>query len=243
MRRGRAEKPVVKPIIREVIYDRHRWEILQEKRNKAIGIMKALSETGLEYILHGSLARGDVDETSDLDIVSMYPIGTGIVETLLFKHGYDIVRRELIQATPYRVPKIVIYLDELTSISIPLTKLHKTEREFYKFGGEISLTELIRGARVPGVDKRLMLIEPTERGHIESSIIGREHYVAKKLGINIETVLERVRVLTRRDEIGRTGLYIKYVIPPDESVEHAIRKLAKRKVGLKKRLEENGYSW
>ena len=43
-----------------------------------------------------------------------------------------------------------------------------------------------------GVDKRLMLIEPTEKGHVESSIIGKEEYVAKLLGISAETVLDRV---------------------------------------------------
>jgi predicted nucleotidyltransferase len=37
-----------------------------------------------------------------------------------------------------------------------------------------------------------MLIEPTPTGHVESSIIGREEFVAKLLWISVETVLDRV---------------------------------------------------
>ena len=57
------------------------------------------------------------------------------------------------------------------------------------------LSQLKAGVRVAGVDKRLMLIEPTEKGHVESSVIGREEFAAKVLGVSAETVLDRVHAL------------------------------------------------
>ena len=41
---------------------------------------------------------------------------------------------------------------------------------------------------MPGVDKRLILIRPTEDGHIEEDITGRESQVSKLLNISIDIV-------------------------------------------------------
>ncbi|MDQ7849977.1 MAG: hypothetical protein RB148_06860, partial [Armatimonadota bacterium] len=78
----------------------------------------------------------------------------------------------LVQATPLYAVKAHILIDEKTSVSFPLTRMRRVEREFYRFGGEVTLKQLKANARVAGVDKRLMLIEPVEKGHLESSIIG-----------------------------------------------------------------------
>ena len=86
--------------------------------------------------------------------------------------------------------KAHIEVNEQTTVSFPLMQMRRVEREFYRFGGEINLSQLKAGVRVAGVDKRLMLIEPTEKGHVESSIIGREEWAAKILGVSAETVLE-----------------------------------------------------
>ena len=82
-------------------------------------------------------------------------------------------------------------------------EMRRVEREFYRFGGEANLAQLKADVRVAGVDKRLMLIEPTEKGHVESSIIGKEEFVAKLLGISAETVLDRVHALMKRDTVGQ----------------------------------------
>jgi predicted nucleotidyltransferase len=83
-----------------------------------------------------------------------------------------------------------------------------------------------------------MLIEPTEKGHIESSIIGREERVAKILEISVDTVLNRVRILLRRDSVGRTGLFIERELPPDETFESMLKKLASVNPALRRRLRE-----
>ncbi|MHA1555857.1 MAG: nucleotidyltransferase domain-containing protein, partial [Candidatus Heimdallarchaeota archaeon] len=74
--------------------------------------------------------------------------------------------------------------------------IREREFDFIRFGGTLTLDELSENRRVPGVDKRLMLIAPTELGHKESPVMGFESIVAKKVGVNVELVKERVRVLT-----------------------------------------------
>ena len=105
-------------------------------------------------------------------------------------------------------------------------EMRRVEREFYRFGGETNLAQLKANLRVPGVDKRLMLIEPTEKGHNEANVIGREEAAAKILGISAETVLDRVHALTRRDSVGRTGVFVKKEVSVDETFELALKKVA-----------------
>jgi predicted nucleotidyltransferase len=133
--------------------------------------------------------------------------------------------------------KAYIEVDERTSVSFPLMRMRRVEREFYKFGGEVNLNQLRAGTRVAGVDKRLMLIEPTEKGHAESSIIGREEYAAKILGVSAETVLDRVHALLKRDEVGRTGVFIKKQLASDETFEMALKKLADENPAVRRRMK------
>jgi len=227
-----------RPEVREVIYDEDRWELLRSLRARAVRIMEALEVRGIRSIAHGSLARGDVRPTSDVDIFIPDPPASAIVELALELSGLRPVRRLLVQATPAYVPKAYIELDEQTSISFPLAKMRPIEREFYAFGGEIGLEGLRAGERVPGVDKRLMLIEPTERGHVESSILGREGEVARLLGISLEAVMDRVRALLRRDEVGRTGVFLKRELGPDESFEAVLADIAAKNPAVRRRLME-----
>ena len=229
-------KPVRRPEQREVFYDERHWELLRELRAKAIRVMEVLEAGGIACITHGSIARGDVKPTSDIDIFVPSPPASAVIEATLEISGLKAMRRVLIQATPAYVPKAYIELSEGISVSFPLAKMKKIEWEFYAFGGKLDLEALRAGLRVPGVDKRLMLIEPTELGHIESSIVGREGYVARRLGISIETVLDRERALLRRDETGRTGVFIKRELGPDESFEAVLAELAADNPAVRRRL-------
>jgi len=231
-----STKPARRPEVREVIYDEGRWELLRSLRARAMRIMEALETRGIRSIAHGSLVRGDVRRTSDVDIFIPEPPPSAIIELALELSGFKPVRRLLVQATPAYVPKAYIELDERTSVSFPLAKMRPVEREFYSFGGELGLEGLRAGERVPGVDKRLMLIEPTERGHVESSILGREGEVARLLGISVETVMDRVRALLRRDEIGRTGVFLKRELGPDESFEAVLADIAAENPAVRRRL-------
>lgn len=222
----------------EVRYEPWRWRLLEEKRGLAVKVMKVLGVQFRDVITHGSIARGDVDRDSDVDVVILNPPSPSLVELTLERGGFRVKWKEVIQATPTYTPKVYLYLDYegLLVVSYPLAELKPREREFYKWGGECSLEDLLRGVRVPGVDKRLMLIEPTDYGHRESSIMGREGYVARLLGISIDTVMERIRVLTRRREHGRTGVFLKVELNPEDSVEEAIARIARENPFFRRRV-------
>ena len=82
-----------------------------------------------------------------------------------------------------------------------------------------------------------MLIEPTGEGHVESAVVGREEMVANLLGVSLNTVLDRVRALLRRDEVGRTGVFIERELAPDETFEQAMKKLADQNPAVRRRLK------
>ena len=232
-----AKKPVRRAESVHVAYDEKRWKLLKMLREKAKKIMKVLEAANLRCIVHGSIARGDVSAKSDIDIFIPYPPSSFTVETALEKAGIPINRRVIVQATPTYAVKAYIEIEENVSVSFPLVKLRQLERDFYRFGGEISLEELKRNVRVPGVDKRLMLIEPTEDGHVESSIIGREEYVAGLLGVSTDIVWDRVHVLTRRDEVGRTGVFLERELSPDETFEMVLKMIADKNPAVRRRLK------
>jgi len=215
---------------REVVYDERRWIILSRKREVARCLMEILRDVSVNVIVHGSIARGDVDENSDVDIVIPSLIPPFKLEILLENRGIVVYLRRIIQATPTMIPKVYYYLDptEQIAISYPLAKLNRREIEFYRFSGVLDLDRLARNGRVAGVDKRLMFIEPTSYGHIEYSVIDYEAEAARKLKVSPSIVKERVSILTRRNKIGRTGLFLSYNIPHNEQIEEAIEKLARR---------------
>lgn len=207
----------------EIIYDERRWRLLKEFRERAKPVMNALVGAGFQPLVHGSLARGDVDSRSDIDAVIPFVVPSFRVELALRQAGLKIWRREVVMATPWQLPKAHVYLDEQISVTFPLVKPKPLEVEFYYFGGALDSRGLEEGRRVPGVDKRLMLIEPTPRGHRESTVVGREAEVARTLRVSLEIVRERVQVLTRRSEIGHTGLFIHRELAPEDTFEQVFR--------------------
>ena len=231
-----AKKPVLRAERIHVVYDEKRWKLLWGLRRKAAKIMHVLESFSLHCIVHGSIARGDVTAKSDIDIFILNPPSSFMVETALEKAGIPINRRIIVQATPSYAVKAYIEIEEKVSVSFPLVKLRPLEREFYKFGGEINLQMLKENRRVPGVDKRLMLIEPTEDGHVESSVIGREEHVAKLLKLSTDIVLDRVHALTRRDKVGRTGVFLERELAPEENFEAFLKGLADKNPAIRRRI-------
>jgi len=232
-----AKKPVKRAERVEVVYDKRHWKVLKHLRTKTIRIMETLDSCHLRSIVHGSIARGDVSETSDIDMFLPDPLSSFVIETVLERSGFRVCQRTIIQATPIYALKGYIWLDERTSLSFPLVKLRPVEKDFYKFSGEATLSTLKENKRVLGVDKRLMLIEPTKEGHIETAVVGQEEEAANRLGISLNTVLDRVHALIRRDEVGRTGVFIEKELAPDETFEQAMKKLADQNPAVRRRIK------
>jgi predicted nucleotidyltransferase len=139
-------------------------------------------------------------------------------------------------ATPTDTLKLYIYLNELESITIPLSKFNKKSSEFYDFGGKINLNQIINSIRVPGINKRLVLIQPTSDGHEEYSIIGNENLAAKQLNIGINLINERKRVLLRREKFGKTGVFLKRSIGVRETTELVLKQLSNKNTIVRKKL-------
>ena len=190
----------------------------------------------MQAIVHGSIARGNVNKDSDVDIFIQNPPSSFLVETALEQAKIPIATRTVIQATPAYAMKAYIEVDAATTVSFALMEKRRVEREFYRFSGEVNLNQLKANERVAGVDKRLMLIEPTQAGHVESSILGCEEQTAKTLGVAVETVLDRVHALMKRDAVGRTGVFVKKELAADETFEQVLKRLADENPAVRRRL-------
>jgi predicted nucleotidyltransferase len=233
-------KPRRSDAYHEIVYDANHWQTLQDLRGKASLLMSALERFHLPAVVHGSVARGDIKPESDVDVFITGGVQNSfLVETALEQAGLKVNRRFIVQATPAYAMKAHIELgDEVSSVSFPLMDLRRVEREFYLFGGETTLTQLNTGLRIAGIDKRLMLIEPNLKGHTESSIIGKETFAAKTLGISVETVMNRVRALTKRDLVGRTGVFLKKELAPQETFELALKRLSDFNPAVRRRTKK-----
>lgn len=231
-----AKKPETLHETREVHYDSGHWEHLQFLRNKALQVMYKIESGGFKPFVYGSVARGDISQSSDIDIIILRPIPSYRLELVLEKS----VKRELVQATPSMVLKAHLHLPEDITVTFPMFKLLPREEEFYRWGGLIDSDGLSNNTRVPGVDKRLLLIEPTETGHIEQGVIGYEHEVSKKLNVSTGIAQERVRVLTRRDNVGRTGVYLTRTLTPSENFEAVAKELQDSDPALRRTIQRRG---
>lgn len=235
-----AKKPRGRVDYREVVYDTERWALLERLREKARKIMEVLESSHLKAVVHGSVARGDVTEGSDIDVFIPRQVSSFRVETALETSGIVVNGRFVVQATPSYAMKAYVEIGESVTVSFPLMKMRKVEREFYRFGGVVSGGDLRDDLRVAGVDKRLMLIEPTGEGHRESTVVGREGYVAQLLGVSVETVLDRVHALLKRDEVGRTGVFIEREVRDHETFEMVLKEIAEENPAVRRRLRTLG---
>jgi len=222
----------------KVVYSQDRWMLLKNLRSKAEKIMNILAATSMEAIVYGSIARGDVKPTSDVDVFIPYPVGSTLLQVYLEENNLKIYRKVLVQATPSYVPKAYIYLDEeeLTSVSFPLAKMRGEEVEFYRLAGQLDYTMLKQNHRVPGINKELKLIIPVEEGHVEIPLESNVELAAKLIGLNPQTIRNRMRVLKRRMEHGRTGVYREVDVSREESFEEILSFLEARDPALRRRL-------
>jgi len=231
-----SREQILRNHYRKVIYSDEHKTLLKNKRDQAKKLLKIFMKGNLTGYVYGSIARGDVHLNSDIDIIFLYRIPPYKVEFILNKNNIKKYNREIIAATPSDSVKLYIHISELVSITIPLTKLSKNNLEFYDFGGKIDYEQIKKNERVPGIDKRLVLIRPTEDGHEEFSIIDQENIAAKIVGVSIDTINERKNVLLRREKYGRTGVFLKRELSLNETVEGALKKIAEENRIIRKKI-------
>lgn len=220
----------------EVAYGRERWRLFRQLRSEVGEMMRPLAASHIDAFAYGSIARGDVSEDSDIDIFLPRPPVSALIEASLERAGMPIAMREIVQATPSYAAKAYVYIGERRSYSFPLMGMRAVELEFYGFAGSVGIYQVEKGIRVSGVDKRLMLIEPTELGHMESHVRGREGVVAKILGVSVAAVRDRVRTLSRRERIGRTGVFLKRMLAPEEGFGEVLEQLSRTRPAVRRRL-------
>ena len=219
---------------REVAYTQETWERLHRLRERASAVLTLLKKNDADGYVFGSVARGDVKPGSDVDIfipstVSSIRVGLALEEMIREK--------SIVQATPRALVKAHLVLQDGTNVIFPLIAPRETELEFYRFGGEIGLKGISEGRRVCGVDKRLMLIEPTPEGHVETPLSDLSPgWAAKRIGVGQAIVEERMRVLERRAEVGRTGVYLNRTLAPEESFEQVLAEIAYSDPALRRRM-------
>jgi predicted nucleotidyltransferase len=220
----------------EVVYDDERWETFRRLRARARDVLEALEAGGLDALVFGSVARGDVRASSDLDL--FIPRVVSSMQVLLALDRFHVLGTTIAQATPRALVKANVELEDNTTVTFPLIQPREVELEFYRFGGATGLNGVRSGLRVPGVDKRLMLIEPTPGGHVETPLSDlAPGLVARKVGVGQQIVEERMRVLERRADVGRTGVYLLRPVAPDENVEQVLAGLIAEDPALRRRID------
>jgi predicted nucleotidyltransferase len=217
---------------REVVYGPETWEHLRELRHRAADVLEALKAVDIDASVFGSVARGDVKQGSDVDVFI-----PRVVSSVKVGLALDARERSIVQATPRALVKAHLILNDGTNVIFPLINPKQTELEFYRFGGEVDLEGILENRRACGVDKRLMFIEPTREGHVETPMSDLPPgWVAKKIGVGQPIVEERMRVLKRRADVGRTGIYLERHLAPDESFEQVLEGLMYEDPALRRRV-------
>ena len=206
-------------------YTERERKLLSQLQERSMDLLIALKNIGYEAFVHGSIARGDITESSDIDIHIPIQVPSYKIDIL---HEFTNTKRRIVLGTPNSVIKAWIEREDGVTLTFPLSHAKERESEFYIFSGYLYLTELQNKRRVPGINKKLILIEPTEDGFWESPVVGNPEYAIRTLKISQRIVEERIRVLTRRDTIGRTGIVLDYTLPPEENFEQALKYIADR---------------
>jgi len=220
---------------REIIYTESRWMVLKQKRELVKNVCKPFIDSGIPIIIYGSVARGNVKPSSDLDILVNVFIPSYKIELLLESYNMQIIGREIVQATPNEIIKGHIYLNDDVCITFFLTRIKDINFEFYKFGGAINYGELLKDKRVSGIDKSLTIIIPTEKGHREVPLINNEKLASDLIGISPQIIEIRKRVLLKRDRVGRTGIFLRWNLDPSETFEEALKRISDKNPIVKKK--------
>ncbi|MHA1947343.1 MAG: nucleotidyltransferase domain-containing protein [Candidatus Hodarchaeales archaeon] len=228
---------VIKDITRKFHhYSEEERTLLHRLRDKAKFYLVKLEERDIKAFVHGSVARGDVTDASDIDIFIPYKISSFRLDIIDIFENVD---RRIIMGTPNSNIKGLLTLPENISVSFPLTPPTEREVEFYKFSGSVFLADIRANKYLPGVTKQLLLIEPANDGYWYSSILNDKKRAINCLKISQQMVDERIRVLLRRDKIGRTGKFLDHYLSPGDNFEQALDQLSSRNIIIRRKLQRS----
>lgn len=218
----------------DIVYSKKHLRLFSKLRDVVYENLEVLSN--LYPLVYGSIARGDIHSKSDIDIAFIKPINEFQILNRLGRKPYE---RWMIQATPLSAIKgLLVFYD--FNITFPIIPLYPREEEFYYFGGSLTFEDLEndRLIRTSGVNKKLLYIKPSDDGHLESRVTASNaNLIAKDLGISIDSILERIRILERRDNIGRTGVFVKRRLSPTESFGQVLDQLKSRNPATRRRIK------
>ncbi|MHA1338712.1 MAG: nucleotidyltransferase domain-containing protein [Promethearchaeota archaeon] len=223
---------------REIIYSDEHWKIFKQKRELAREICEPFYKEHIPFLIYGSIARGDVNPNSDLDILINMYIPSYKIEVLLETNNMQVIGREIVQATPNDAIKGHIYLSNDVCITLFLTFVKQINYEFYKFGGAIDYSDILKQRRVAGVDKRLIIIIPTEKGHRELPLLNNEKLASELIGVSPKLIEIRKRVLMKRDKIGRTGVFLNIPVDSSESFEEVLKRISDKNPIVKRKFRK-----
>ena len=71
--------------------------------------------------MYGSVARGDVNHLSDIDIIILHRLSSFQIESILDHANIQILGKEIVQATPGDAIKAHIYLPNETTMTFFLS--------------------------------------------------------------------------------------------------------------------------
>lgn len=223
---------------RHVIYNEKRWEILREKREIAKRVMSPLYMSGYDPIIYGSIARGDVDADSDIDVFIEQVVNPALIETIVEKSLGGWINRTVVQATPGYVVKGYIFIDELVSISFPLVEMLPNEAEFYSIAGKLNYNDVLSEKRSRGMNKSMIVIIPVEDGHMEFPARQDPDLAAKLIGVDPKALRERLHVLEKRKEHGKTGRFIEVKLGEDETFSQVLKAIINENPVLRRRVNK-----
>ncbi|UCE13812.1 MAG: nucleotidyltransferase domain-containing protein [Candidatus Heimdallarchaeota archaeon] len=215
-------------------YSEEEKRVFSTLRIKAVNVLCVLEQTGINAFVHGSVARGDITSASDVDIhipVRIPSYQLDIIEDFKFAD------RRILMGTPNSTIHGVMSTHDNITISFPLSSPNEREHEFYRFSGFLYARDIQQNNRIPGVTKQLLLIEPKGDGYWISSISTNKQRAIKVLSLSQRIIDERIRVLERRDNIGRTGVLLDYSLSPDENFELCLKQIADRNVLVRRMLK------
>ncbi|GAG64868.1 unnamed protein product [marine sediment metagenome] len=72
-----------------VTYSENHMKLLQQKRERSKKLLEMFAKEGLNPFIYGSIARGDVHNDSDIDMVLIQTIAPYQIEIILDKNGFN----------------------------------------------------------------------------------------------------------------------------------------------------------